>query len=261
MVPASHRDLLDRPLPAVLTTHLGTGRLQCSVVWFSPEGDDVVVSTMAEFAKAKHLAARPLATLLVTDADGRWLEVRADVTRDEDERPEDAVAVLDAIAVRYTGNGPHFGAVVPAELAEVEHPVTFRLTPVTVAAGHAVAGPMPSGPAGAPVPPDAVPLPPSHLDLLDGRSLAALATVRPDGRARTQPVRCGTDGDAVLLSADAEVLVDVAADPRATVLVLDPGNSSRWLQVRGDVSVTDAPEVGDDVIRVVPRRVICDAIH
>lgn len=260
MIPDSHRDLLERPLPSVLANHLSTGRLQVSVVWVTPDGDDVVLSTMAEFAKARHLRERPRATLLLRDADGRWLELRADVTHDPDEPPDDAVAVLDAIAVRYMGVAPHFGAVVPAELAEVEHPVTFRLRPVQVAAGTTVPVPTPTGPSAAPTP-GVVPLPATHLDLLDGRTSAVLATVRPDGRARTRPTACGTDGTAILVPADDEVLTDLAADARATALVVDPGNSSRWLQVRADAEVTRAPGATDAVVRLVPRRVVCDAIH
>lgn len=261
MMPASHRDLLERPLPAVLANHLSTGRLQVSVVWVTPDGDDVVLSTMAEFAKARHLRERPRATLLLTDPDGRWLELRADVTHDPDERPADAVAVLDAIAVRYTGSAPHFGAVVPAELAEVEHPVTFRLRPVHVAAGTAALPPVPPAAPSSPLPPDAVPLPTTHLDLLDGRTPAVLATVRPDGRARTRPTACGTDGAALLLPADDDVLTDLAADARATALVIDPADSGRWLQVRGDAEVTRPSGATDAVVRLVPRRVVCDAIH
>ncbi len=260
MIPDSHRDLLERPLPAVLANHLSTGRLQVSVVWVMPDGDDVVLSTMAEFAKARHLRERPRATLLLRDADGRWLELRADVVHDPAERPEDAVAVLDAIAVRYTGVAPHFGAVVPAEVAEVEHPVTFRLRPVRVAAGTTVPVAPPVGPADS-LSPGTVPLPATHLDLLDGRTSAVLATVRPDGRACTRPTACGTDGTAVIVPADDEVLADLAADPRATALVVDPGNSSRWLQVRADADVTRTPGVPGAVVRLVPRRVVCDAIH
>lgn len=278
MLPDSHRDLLERPLPAILTDHLGTGRLQVSVVWVTPDGDDVVLSTMAEFAKARHLRERPRATLLLRDDDGRWLELRTDVTHDPAERPEDAVAVLDAIARRYTGRAPHFGAVVPAELAEVEHPVTFRLHPVQVATGTAdvrtgaapVPAPVPTPPPGtpaAPLPPDAVPLPATHLDLLDGRTPAVLATVRPGGRARTRPTACATDGAALLVAADDEALTDLATDPRATALVADPADSARWLQVRADAEVTLPPGASRHagattaVVRLVPRRVVCDAIH
>jgi len=77
-VPASHADLLAHPLPGVLTTELGSGRLQSSVIWYWTDGDDVLLSTMAEFVKARNLRARPRATLLVLDADDRWVEVRAD---------------------------------------------------------------------------------------------------------------------------------------------------------------------------------------
>jgi len=80
-VPPTHAALLDAPLNAVLTTHLPTGRLHSSVVWFWRDGACVYVSTMAEFRKARNMRARPRATLLVTESGGpgRWVELRADV--------------------------------------------------------------------------------------------------------------------------------------------------------------------------------------
>ncbi len=61
--------LLARPLVAVLTTILPSGRLQSSPVWFTARSGDVVVSTMREFAKARNLRDRPRASLLVVDPD------------------------------------------------------------------------------------------------------------------------------------------------------------------------------------------------
>jgi len=66
-VPASHADLLERPLSVVLTTEMPDGRLQSTVVWFSFDGRDVLVNTMREFRKARNLRARPWATVLILE--------------------------------------------------------------------------------------------------------------------------------------------------------------------------------------------------
>lgn len=262
-IPASHADLLDRPLAAVLTTHLPDGRLQSTVVWYWRAGDEVRISTMTQFRKAANLLARPQATLLVVDpADGRWVEVRSDVVP----VPGDGLGDLDDVGERYCGVRPYFGAIVPAHLAEVETPVTFRLLPRVV-----VVGPTPPVAPSAPaaLPPDAppttspsawapsgpdVPLPASHHDLLDRPVVAALATRMPDGAAQVQPVWCGREGDVVVVSTTLERRKgrNLLADPRATVLVIDPGDSSRWLEVRGDVEIVTAGAV--DVLDRLTRQ-------
>jgi len=304
--PSSHADLLDQPLPATLTTHLANGRLQSTVVWYWHDGDHVMLSTMAEFHKARNLTARPLATVLVCEpgANGRWIEVRGTVTREHADAADGrtaALADLDTLSVRYTGAAPYFGAVVPAELAATETPVTFRLEPTAV-----VVGPLPPRrPAPAAVVVDPAPvvlpddvaapvtaLPASHHDLFDRPLLAALSTRMPDGAAQTQPVWCGRDDDVVVLSTALERRKgrNLLADPRATVLVVDPGDSSRWIEVRGDAELvtTGAVETLDELtrrytehpayygyvapaglaaaetrvtVRLHPTRVNCDAIH
>ena len=138
-VPATHADLLDRPLPAALTTHFAGGRLQSTVVWFWRDGDAVALTTMTEFVKARNLRERPRATLVVWDVDGetggRWLELRC-TAEQVPQTPAEALATCDDAGFRYCGVRPYFGAVVPARWAETEHPVTFRFTPVTVTAGR-----------------------------------------------------------------------------------------------------------------------------
>ncbi len=78
ILPATHADLLDRPLPTVLTTEMPDGRLQSTVVWCNRDGDDVLLNTMREFQKARNLRARPRATVLVIEPGkaARWIEVR-----------------------------------------------------------------------------------------------------------------------------------------------------------------------------------------
>jgi PPOX class probable F420-dependent enzyme len=119
ILPASHVDLLDRPLPAALTTEMPDGRLQSTVVWCERDEGQVLVYTMREFQKARNLRVRPRATVLVVEPGDatRWVEVRARVVRDN----RDPLAHLNALARRYTGSAPYFGRVVPVDLAEVEH--------------------------------------------------------------------------------------------------------------------------------------------
>jgi PPOX class probable F420-dependent enzyme len=132
-IPASHADLIDRPLPAVLTTHLPGGRLQSTIVWYDHDGDHLLINTMREFQKARNLRDRPLATVLIVEPGdaNRWIEVRARVVPDG----RDPRAHLDALGHRYTGASPYFGRVVSVGLAAVEHPVLYRLIPVAVRTG------------------------------------------------------------------------------------------------------------------------------
>jgi PPOX class probable F420-dependent enzyme len=297
MIPASHADLLDRALPAVLTTEMPDGRLQSTVVWFDHEDGHVLVNTMREFQKARNLAARPRATLLVVEpGPGRWVELRARVGPDG----RDALAHLDALALRYTGAAPYFGRVVAASLAATEHPMVLRLVPTAVATGptyihggtRTAAPPATTDAPAATGCRDEPPLPATHADLFHRPIVVALSTRMPDGRAQTQPVWCSLDGNDVLVNTTRQrrKARNLARDPRATVLAVDPDDSSRWIEIRGDVTLSgdgahdhldrltraytahehyyggvyplEQRDREDRVIvRVHPRRISCDAIH
>lgn len=92
-------------------------------------------------------------------------------------------------------------------------------------------------------------IPESHIDLLQRPVLVALATVQPDGQPQVTPVWADT--------IDGKVRVNTAAGrwkhknlierPQATVMVVDPDNGQRFMEIRG--RVVDASEQGaDDVI-------------
>jgi hypothetical protein len=295
-IPASHNDLLDRPLPAVLTTGMPDGRLQSTVVWFQRDGGCVLINTMREFQKARNLGRRRFATLLVVEPRDatKWIELRCDVTPDG----RDALAHLDALSMRYIGTAPYFGRAVAAGLAAVEHPVVFRLTPFAVRTGPLYARGDRPGPAFAsersrprPACSDEPTIPASHRDLLCPPHTVALGTRLPGGAAQTQPVWCCLDGNDVLVHATRQGGNgrNLAADPRATVLAVDPGDSGRWIEIRGDVEPQErvVPRHRDDptrahtghsrrdgtaypagqrrhetlIARIHPRRITCDAIH
>jgi PPOX class probable F420-dependent enzyme len=297
-VPASHLDLLDRPMLAVLTTLLPDGQPQTQPVWFDFDGRQLFVNTMRGFRKERNMRRDPRVTLLVADPSARihWIEVRGSVRLVDHGAGEH----LDRLALRYTGADRYFGPVVPADLAEREVPVIGAITPVRVVTdvignaqmarltgvGRARVDPV--------VPParERVRLPATHTDLLHRPLRAALSTVLPGGHPQTQPVWYSFDGADLLVHTIAEGRKgrNMLADPRATILIVDPDDTSRWIEIRGDVEVTTdhaieqldqltrrytglpcyyghiRPPARRDVetrivCRIRPRRVVCDAIH
>jgi PPOX class probable F420-dependent enzyme len=86
-VPDTHRDLLDAPLTATLTTIDGKGRPQASAVWYLLDDDGLVhVSTLAGRQKHKNLSANGSVSLFVLDPANpfRWVDVRGDVKAEAD---------------------------------------------------------------------------------------------------------------------------------------------------------------------------------
>jgi PPOX class probable F420-dependent enzyme len=80
-VPDTHRDLLERPLPAVLVTLMPDGRPQASVVWVSYHEGQITLNSERARRKTRNVVADPRATLLIVDPDDqhRYLELRCDV--------------------------------------------------------------------------------------------------------------------------------------------------------------------------------------
>jgi hypothetical protein len=66
-IPASHRDLVQCPPVAALTTIMPDGYPQTSVVWCDFDGDCVRVNTMRGFAKERNMRRNPRVTLLCYD--------------------------------------------------------------------------------------------------------------------------------------------------------------------------------------------------
>ena len=129
-VPESHRDLLVRPIHAILATMLPSGFPQAHVVWCDFDGTDVLISTTLERTKGRNMATRPKATILVVDPDDtdRWIEVRGAVELTE----EGALELADKLTVLYTRHDHYYGGVFPAEQQERETRVVCRIRPTGV---------------------------------------------------------------------------------------------------------------------------------
>ena len=80
-------------------------------------------------------------------------------------------------------------------------------------------------------------IPESHRDLLQRPIHGVLATIMPDGSPQSSIVWVDTDGEYVLINTTLERQKgrNMHANPQVTLLVVDPQNTSRWIEVRGCV--------------------------
>lgn len=92
-------------------------------------------------------------------------------------------------------------------------------------------------------------VPDSHRDLFDRPILVSLATVQPDGQPQVNPVWADyTDGHIRINTAvGRRKYRNVLERPQATILVVDPENGQRFVEVRGRVAKV-SEETGDAVI-------------
>jgi len=93
-------------------------------------------------------------------------------------------------------------------------------------------------------------IPESHRALFERPICGVLATMLPNGFPQANVVWCDVDGEDVLISTTLERAKgrNMAERPRATVLVVDPDDGNRWIQVRGSVEITET-----DAVRLVDR--------
>jgi PPOX class probable F420-dependent enzyme len=80
-------------------------------------------------------------------------------------------------------------------------------------------------------------------DLFDGTNYATVASVNPDGGPQSSVVWVATDGDEIIFSTvkGRRKHLNMVRDPRATIVVIDPANPYRYVEVRGTVSLEDDP--------------------
>ncbi len=82
--------------------------------------------------------------------------------------------------------------------------------------------------------------PVSHQDLLDDktRAFAFLATLMPDGSPQLTPLWFNTDGEHILVNSAKGRVKDrnMRADARVAVVISDPKDPYRFVQVRGRVT-------------------------
>ncbi len=83
-------------------------------------------------------------------------------------------------------------------------------------------------------------IPETHHDLLNAPT-AVLGTVGSDGRPQLTAVWFLADGDKVRVSINTtrQKVKNLSANPAVAIFILDPDNSFRYLEVRGDAEIAD----------------------
>ena len=83
----------------------------------------------------------------------------------------------------------------------------------------------------------AVPIPDTHRDLLVEPIYGVLSTMMPDGQPQSSIVWTDYDGNYVLINTTLERQKgrNMLANPKVALLVIDPQNVSRWIEIRGNV--------------------------
>ena len=124
-IPASHVDLLTRPICGVLTTMGADGQPQSSLVWVDHDGECARVNTTLERQKGRNLLANPRVSLLVVDPDdtGRFIQVRGDAEL----VTEGAFEHLDWLTRQYTGHPEYYGCIYPEAQRARETRVICRI--------------------------------------------------------------------------------------------------------------------------------------
>ena len=133
-IPATHRDLVECPPVAALTTIGPDGYPQTSVVWCDLDGGTVQVNTMLGVATERNMGRDPRVTILCYDPRQplRYVEVRGTVVS---MCRTGAADHLDALASKYAKRPVrYFGDVIPARFADTETPVLCRIRPTHVVA-------------------------------------------------------------------------------------------------------------------------------
>jgi PPOX class probable F420-dependent enzyme len=98
-------------------------------------------------------------------------------------------------------------------------------------------------------------IPENFLDLFEKPAFASLATLMPGGSPQVTPVWCDYDGTHVLINSAKGRVKDrnLRRDGRVALMILDPDNPYRYLELRGRVAeITEAG--ADDHINKMAKK-------
>jgi PPOX class probable F420-dependent enzyme len=124
-IPASHLDLLMRPICGVFTTMGHDGQPQSSLVWVDVDGECARINTTLERQKGRNLRADPKVSLLIVDPDNtaRFIQIRGDAELVAD----GAIDHLDALTHKYASRPRFYGCLAPRDQQVRETRVICRI--------------------------------------------------------------------------------------------------------------------------------------
>lgn len=98
-------------------------------------------------------------------------------------------------------------------------------------------------------------IPESHIDILNKKSFAHVATIMPDGTPQVTPVWVDYDGEYIIINSARGRVKDrnMQAGAPVAVEIMDADDPYRYLQVRGKV-VEVTEEGADEVINKLAKK-------
>jgi PPOX class probable F420-dependent enzyme len=98
-------------------------------------------------------------------------------------------------------------------------------------------------------------IPEKYQDLFDKKVFAGLATVMPDGSPQVTPVWIDYDGENVVFNTAVGRQKDknLVAQPRVSVMLVDPENPYRYLEVRGTVAERTQDGADDHINKMAKK--------
>ena len=86
-------------------------------------------------------------------------------------------------------------------------------------------------------------IPDTHRDLLNAQ-VGVLGTIGASGRPQLSAIWFLAEGDTVKLSlnTDRQKVKNLQANPRCSLLILDPASPYRYLELRGDAEISPDPD-------------------
>lgn len=90
-----------------------------------------------------------------------------------------------------------------------------------------------------------LPIPESHVDLFTRPIHGVLTTLMPDGQPQSSLVWCDYDGEHVSINTSIERQKgkNMLRNPKVSLLVVDPDDTGRYIEVRGEAEVITAGAV------------------
>jgi len=102
------------------------------------------------------------------------------------------------------------------------------------------------------------PIPESHQDLLTRPIHGVLTTLMPDGQPQSSLVWCDFDGECARVNTSRERQKgrNMLANPKVSLLIVDPDDTSRYLEIRGTAELLEegALEHLDQITRQYTTR-------
>jgi PPOX class probable F420-dependent enzyme len=84
-------------------------------------------------------------------------------------------------------------------------------------------------------------IPETHMDLIERPVHGVLTTIMPDGQPQSSLIWCDSDGECVCVNTSRERLKgrNMMANPKVSLLIVDPENTGRFIQIRGEAELVE----------------------